>query len=51
MPPVLRAAGVAVAALGNHDLDYGVDNLEALAAECGFPWLCANAVDLTTGEP
>lgn len=50
MPPVLCAAGVAIAALGNHDLDYGVENFKALAAECGFPWLCANAVDLTEGE-
>ncbi|KAF8064656.1 yfkN [Scenedesmus sp. PABB004] len=51
MPAVLNAAGVAAACLGNHDLDYGLDNFVSLAAECSFPWLLANVLDRQTGEP
>ncbi|WIA18701.1 hypothetical protein OEZ85_003402 [Tetradesmus obliquus] len=51
MVPVLKAAGVAVACVGNHDFDFGIKNFRDLAAECGFPWLMANVLDVETGEP
>ncbi|KAI8471753.1 MAG: Metallo-dependent phosphatase-like protein [Monoraphidium minutum] len=51
MVPVLNAAGVAAACLGNHDIDYGIDNFEALRVACDFPWLLANVMDADTGLP
>ena len=33
--------------VGNHELDFGIDNLKALAKDADFPILCA---DMTT-EP
>ena len=38
------------AVLGNHDLDFGLDNFEELAQQCNFPWLLANVLDNSTGE-
>eukprot|EP00775_Hariotina_reticulata_P012277 gene12277-12413_t len=51
MVPVLNAAGVKAAVVGNHDWDWGIDNFRELAAECNFPWLMANVLDIHTGEP
>ncbi|WP_158716337.1 bifunctional UDP-sugar hydrolase/5'-nucleotidase [Blastococcus sp. Marseille-P5729] len=39
---VLNHLGVDAAALGNHDLDYGLERLSAYAADCDFPVLAAN---------
>lgn len=39
-----------VACLGNHDLDFGVQQFEYLAARCNFPWLCANVLDPALGD-
>lgn len=39
---VLNALEVDVAAVGNHDLDYGIEHLSAYAADCRFPILAAN---------
>lgn len=50
MPPVLNAIGTDVAALGNHDLDFGVDTFVALQKKCRFPWLNANIHDPALGE-
>ncbi|KAF6251135.1 Metallo-dependent phosphatase-like protein [Scenedesmus sp. NREL 46B-D3] len=51
MVPVLKAAGVDAACVGNHDFDFGIKNFRDLAAECGFPWLMANVLDAETDEP
>ena len=51
MPPVLNACGVSASCVGNHDFDFGVDNLMALNSECNFPWLMANVIDKSTSEP
>jgi 5'-nucleotidase len=53
MPPVLGPAGadVDVACIGNHDLDFGIDNLRMRMAESGFPWLCSNAHSTHDGQP
>lgn len=40
---VMNALGYDAAALGNHEFDYGVDNLVRLAKRARFPILCANA--------
>ena len=50
MVPVLNRIGTDVACLGNHDLDFGVDQLRFLAGQCGFPWLVANVEDPALGE-
>ncbi|KXT01928.1 hypothetical protein AC578_2548 [Pseudocercospora eumusae] len=38
-----------VACLGNHDLDFGVEQFRFLADKCRFPWLCANVLDPALG--
>jgi len=45
-----RAMGVAVATLGNHELDWGQDTLRARLAESPFPWVTANLFDSATGR-
>lgn len=49
MVPVLNAMQVHTACLGNHDLDFGLDNFVHLAKECTFQWLVANVIDKRTG--
>lgn len=51
MVPALNAVGIDVACYGNHDFDFGVDELVDMAAACNFPWLISNVVDKVTGEP
>ena len=41
----MNAAGYDAMTVGNHELDYGLDNLKALAETAEFPILCA---DMTT---
>ncbi|TPX18970.1 uncharacterized protein E0L32_011363 [Thyridium curvatum] len=50
MVPILNAIGTDCAAVGNHDLDFGVRQFEYLAAKCKFPWLLANVFDPALGE-
>jgi 5'-nucleotidase len=50
MPPVLNQALVSAACVGNHDLDFGIDRFEELAARCKFPWLMANVLLRKTGK-
>ena len=45
MVPVLNALGVHCAAVGNHDVDWGIPKLEELIGACHFPWLLANVLD------
>lgn len=49
MIDVMNAMGYRVAAVGNHDLDYGVENLRQRAAQAQFPLLSANLRLLSTG--
>ncbi|KXL48326.1 hypothetical protein M433DRAFT_156197 [Acidomyces richmondensis BFW] len=49
MVPILKSLGTTVACLGNHDLDFGVDQFEYLASLCDFPWLCSNVLDPSLG--
>lgn len=50
MVPILNAIKTDVACLGNHDLDFGVDQFIHLKDLCSFPWLCANVEDPALGE-
>lgn len=47
----LNAAGYDAASLGNHELDYGYDNMVALVEAANFPVLDANILSKETGEP
>lgn len=46
----LNNIGTDVACLGNHDLDFGVEQFQFLSEKCTFPWLCANVLDPALGE-
>ena len=48
---VMNAAGYDVAALGNHEFDYGSDVLEKRISEMNFPAVAANITVDATGEP
>ena len=47
----MNAAGYDAMCPGNHEFDYGRDNLEELAGKAEFPILCANLVNKSTGKP
>lgn len=50
MVPALNTLNTTIACLGNHDLDFGVEQFQHLAAQCQFPWLCANVLDPALGQ-
>jgi 5'-nucleotidase len=39
------------ACLGNHDFDFGLENLERFIKSTNFPWLMANVLDKDTNKP
>ena len=51
MPPFFNAIGVDVALCGNHDFDFGVEQLVSLIEKCNFPWLLSNVIDKSTSKP
>mmetsp|Transcript_141091 Transcript_141091/g.367249 ORF Transcript_141091/g.367249 Transcript_141091/m.367249 type:complete len:1799 (+) Transcript_141091:59-5455(+) len=51
MVPALNAIGIHTACYGNHDFDFGVDQLVTMASETNFPWLISNVTDKATGRP
>ena len=50
MADVVRAVGYDAMTVGNHDWNYGRNQLLSLEARSGVPILCANVVDAVTGE-
>ena len=46
----LSLLGLDAAALGNHELDWGVDTLRQRLREAQYPWLAANVFDSVTGR-
>ncbi|ESP88117.1 UDP-sugar hydrolase / 5'-nucleotidase [Candidatus Halobonum tyrrellensis G22] len=48
---VLNVVDPAAEAVGNHDLDYGDEAFANASAASEFPWLAANLVNESTGEP
>ena len=51
MVPVLNKLSIAAACVGNHDFDFGMDNLIALTGQTNFPWLLSNCCEARTGRP
>ncbi|XP_076354101.1 mannosylglucosyl-3-phosphoglycerate phosphatase-like isoform X2 [Tachypleus tridentatus] len=51
MVPALNAFGVHCAVFGNHDFDFGVDNLSSFVKQTTFPWLISNVIDNDTNQP
>jgi len=50
MIPVLDKIGVHCAVFGNHEFDYGVENLVDFTRRTNFPWLLSNVVDKETSR-
>jgi len=46
----MNLVGLDAAAIGNHELDWGVDTLAARIEQAKYPWLAANVFDSATGK-
>ena len=51
MVAALNAAGLDLATLGNHELDFGVDVLLQRMRESRFQWVISNVIDISTRRP
>ena len=51
MIPVLNECNVECAVFGNHDFDYGLENLISVTEKTKFPWLISNVLDIETSRP
>eukprot|EP00667_Euglena_gracilis_P001460 EG_transcript_1460 len=49
--PVLHALRPDCGVYGNHDFDFGVEDLVKLAGMCGMPWVMTNVVDTSGKAP
>lgn len=47
----LNFVGIDTACYGNHDFDFGVDQLVKMAGETNFPWLISNVTDKAVLRP
>ena len=47
----MNAAGYDAMSPGNHEFDWGTENLKTILEEADFPVLAANVLDAATGEP
>ena len=47
----MNACGYQLMALGNHEFDWGIDNLRTLREKATFPFISANVIDSTTKSP
>jgi len=50
MVSILNKIGTDCSCVGNHDLDFGVEQFQHLASKCNFPWLLANILDPALGD-
>ena len=48
---LMNDVGYDLAVPGNHDFDFGVEQLLELTKMADFPYICCNFIDLKTGEP
>lgn len=48
MIPILNALNVNIAVFGNHDFDFGVDELVEFSGATNCPWLLSNVIDNIT---
>ncbi len=46
----MNLLGIDIAAVGNHDLDWGQDSLRARQRDARYPWVAANVFDSVTGR-
>lgn len=51
MIPVLNAVQTECAVFGNHEFDFGIDNLLKVVKQTKFPWLMSNVIDKETNQP
>ena len=51
MIPVLEMTKTECAVFGNHEFDFGIDNLAAFVKQTKFPWLMSNVIDKETNRP
>lgn len=51
MIEAFNALRVDCAVLGNHELDFGIDNFEQKSQDSQFPWLCSNCWHKENGFP
>ncbi|ESN93106.1 hypothetical protein HELRODRAFT_69219, partial [Helobdella robusta] len=49
--PIFSMLNVSCAVYGNHDFDFGADNLMNVVEQMNFPWLLSNVHDIMTGQP
>ncbi len=47
---IMNDLGYHAMAMGNHELDWGMENAKRAAGQAKFPWLCANLVEKSTGN-
>jgi 5'-nucleotidase len=50
MIPVVNACAIDCALYGNHEFDFGVDNLLSFVNQTTFPWLMSNVFDNETNR-
>lgn len=48
---VMNALGYAAMAVGNHEFDFGLEVLREVEKQAKFPWICANALNASDGQP
>jgi 2',3'-cyclic-nucleotide 2'-phosphodiesterase (5'-nucleotidase family) len=51
MIDLMNKVGFDISEIGNHDFDYGENNLKDRLLQSEFPWICANVAMNTTGIP
>lgn len=50
MVPFLNLLKVHTACCGNHDFDFGIDELEYSIGSCNFPWLLTNVFERSSAD-
>ena len=50
MVPVLNQLGITAACYGNHDFDFGAENLVKLSEQTNFPWIMSNVLKVDADE-
>ena len=50
MIPLLNLSQTECAVFGNHEFDFGIDNLQSFVKQTKFPWLMSNVIDKETNK-
>ncbi|KAL6074461.1 Snake venom 5'-nucleotidase, variant 2 [Balamuthia mandrillaris] len=51
MVNVMNELHIQASVYGNHEFDFGVEQLRKNVSQCNFPWLMSNLIDTATGLP